>query len=58
MLFQFPVTLRWGNKVVSEKVTWFEGESDESLNSNVYETANRLVAQHFPGETLDGGSTY
>ncbi|XP_037091413.1 deubiquitinating protein VCIP135-like [Pollicipes pollicipes] len=45
----FPVTLRWGNKVLSDKVVWFEGESDESRNSNVYETANRVVVKHFPG---------
>ena len=49
---QFPVTLRWGNKVIGEKVTWFEGESDPALNSNVYQTANQIIVKHFPGERL------
>lgn len=45
----FPITLEWNGAVVGEKVTWFQYESDISLNSNVYEVANKLVQKHFPG---------
>ncbi|XP_043221105.1 deubiquitinating protein VCPIP1-like [Amphibalanus amphitrite] len=45
----FPVTLRWGSRVIGEKVAWFEGESDPALNSNVYQTANQIIVKHFPG---------
>ena len=37
-------------RVVEETVTWFQDESDTSLNSNVYEIAQQLVQKHFPGE--------
>ncbi|XP_060086335.1 deubiquitinating protein VCPIP1-like [Ylistrum balloti] len=46
----FPVTLQWNGKVVEEKVSWFQYETDPSLNSNVFQVAQRLVQQHFPGE--------
>ena len=31
-------------------MTWFEDESDPTLNSNVYEIAQLLVQKHFPGK--------
>ncbi|KAK3576161.1 hypothetical protein CHS0354_039827 [Potamilus streckersoni] len=45
-----PITLQWGGKVISEKVAWFQYESDPGLNSNVYDVAQALVQKHFPGE--------
>lgn len=44
------MSLEWGGKSIKENVYWFEHESDESLNSNVYEVAGKLVQNHFPGE--------
>ena len=35
--------------MVAEKVVWFQYESVDSLNSNVFEVAQKLVQQHFPG---------
>ena len=35
---------------MEEEVTWFEDESDPTLNSNVYEIAQQLVQKHFPGK--------
>nr|XP_060631395.1 deubiquitinating protein VCPIP1 [Anolis sagrei ordinatus] len=46
----FPITLEWGGRVVRETVYWFQYESDQSLNSNVYDVAMKLVTKHFPGE--------
>ncbi|KAL3842550.1 hypothetical protein ACJMK2_020546 [Sinanodonta woodiana] len=44
------IVLQWGGKVISEKVAWFQYESDPDLNSNVYDVAQALVQKHFPGE--------
>lgn len=44
-----PIVLEWGPKVIKEKVTWFQNESDPLLNSNVYTVASSLVQKHFPG---------
>ncbi|XP_033752592.1 deubiquitinating protein VCIP135-like [Pecten maximus] len=46
----FPVTLQWNGKVVEEKVSWFQYEADPSMNSNVFQVAQKLVQKHFPGE--------
>ncbi|TRY66308.1 hypothetical protein DNTS_024307 [Danionella cerebrum] len=46
----FPITLEWGGRVVRETVYWFQYELDQTLNSNVYDVAMRLVTKHFPGE--------
>ena len=50
LLHRIPVSLEWGGKNIKESVYWFQHESDESSNSNVYEVAGRLVQNHFPGE--------
>ncbi|GFO30372.1 deubiquitinating protein vcip135-like [Plakobranchus ocellatus] len=44
------VLMEWGGKTVKSVVPWFQGEEDESLNSNVYAMAQDLVQTHFPGE--------
>lgn len=36
--------------MVGEKVYWFQNESDPSLNSNVFEVAQKIVQKHFPGQ--------
>ncbi|XP_069134071.1 deubiquitinating protein VCPIP1-like [Argopecten irradians] len=46
----FPVTLQWSGKVVEEKVAWFQYETDPTMNSNVFQVAQKLVQKHFPGE--------
>ena len=47
---RFPISLEWNGKVVSERVIWFQYESDPSLNSNVFEVAQGMVQKHFPGK--------
>ncbi|XP_005099775.2 deubiquitinating protein VCIP135 [Aplysia californica] len=44
------VRMDWGGKVVEEFVYWFQDESDPTLDSNVYQMAQDLVHEHFPGE--------
>lgn len=46
----FPISLEWNGQVVAEKVVWFQYETDDSLNSNVFEVAQKMVQKHFPGE--------
>ncbi|XP_052065392.1 deubiquitinating protein VCPIP1-like [Mytilus californianus] len=46
----FPISMEWNGEVVAEKVMWFQYESNDSLNSNVFEVAQKLVQKHFPGE--------
>lgn len=46
----FPISMEWNGEVVTEKVVWFQYESDITLNSNVFEVAHKLVQKHFPGE--------
>ncbi|XP_053384067.1 deubiquitinating protein VCPIP1-like [Mercenaria mercenaria] len=46
----FPISLQWGGKSVTEKIAWFQYESDPTLNSNVFEVAQSVVQKHFPGE--------
>ncbi|KAL4225382.1 Deubiquitinating protein [Mactra antiquata] len=46
----FPISLQWGGKLVTEKIAWFQFESDPTLNSNVFEVAQSVVQKHFPGE--------
>lgn len=41
--------MEWNGEVVTEKVVWFQYESDITLNSNVFEVAHKLVQKHFPG---------
>lgn len=45
----FPISMEWNGEVVTEKVVWFQYESDITLNSNVFEVAHKLVQKHFPG---------
>ncbi|XP_013409530.1 deubiquitinating protein VCIP135 [Lingula anatina] len=45
-----PLVLEWNGKVIPEKVYWFQHEEDSSLNSNVFDVAQRVVQKHFPGE--------
>ena len=47
---RFPISLEWGGQTISETVNWFQYEEDPTLNSNVYDVAEKLVQQHFPGE--------
>lgn len=46
---QITVSLEWNSKVVKDTVSWFQHESDASLNSNVYTVASEVVNKHFPG---------
>lgn len=46
----FPIELHWAGKTVTEKIAWFQYESDPTLNSNVFEVAQSVVQKHFPGE--------
>ncbi|XP_060561991.1 deubiquitinating protein VCPIP1-like isoform X2 [Ruditapes philippinarum] len=46
----FPISLQWGGQSVTEKIAWFQHESDPTLNSNVFEVAQSVVQKHFPGE--------
>lgn len=46
---QIPIILEWNDKVIHEVVTWFQNESDPTLNSNVYEVSAEVVQKHFPG---------
>lgn len=46
---RFPISMEWNGEVVTEKVVWFQYESDITLNSNVFEVAHKLVQKHFPG---------
>ena len=48
--YRFPISLEWGGTTISETVNWFQYEEDPTLNSNVYDVAEKLVQQHFPGE--------
>ncbi|WAR01801.1 VCIP1-like protein [Mya arenaria] len=45
-----PVSLHWGGKTVTEEIAWFQSETDNTLDSNVFEVAQNLVQKHFPGE--------
>lgn len=45
-----PLSLTWNGKTVSLDVLWFQYESDPSRNSNVYQVANKVVNDNFPGE--------
>ena len=45
-----PLSLSWGGKTISLDVHWFQYESDPSRNSNVYQVANKVVSDQFPGE--------
>lgn len=49
--------MEWNGEVVSEKVVWFQYESDITLNSNVFEVAQKLVQKHFPGIYTSAWST-
>ena len=44
--------MEWNGQVVSEKVAWFQYESDDSCNSNVFQVAQKIVQKHFPGIVL------
>ena len=44
--------MEWNGQVVSEKVAWFQYETDNSYNSNVFEVAQKMVQKHFPGIVL------
>lgn len=47
--FSFPISMEWNGEAVAEKVVWFQHETDDSLNSNVFEVAQKMVQKHFPG---------
>ena len=47
---RLPLKLTWGAKTVQVVIYWFQYESDPERNSNVYEVAQKCVADHFPGE--------
>ena len=47
---RFPISLQWGGQSVTEKIAWFQHESDPTLNSNVFEVAQSVVQKHFPGK--------
>ncbi|XP_074660293.1 deubiquitinating protein VCPIP1-like [Tubulanus polymorphus] len=44
------VSLEWNGEKVEETVYWWQFESNPSLNSNVFDIAQKLVQKHFPGE--------
>ena len=48
----YPISMEWNGQVVSEKVAWFQYETDNSCNSNVFEVAQKMVQKHFPGIVL------
>ena len=50
MLFRVPLTLTWKNISKKIDIFWFQYESDPSRNSNVYEVAQKVVNDNFPGE--------
>jgi hypothetical protein len=45
----FTTTLPHRDKMVKVTVYFAEGESDPSLNSNVYDIVQKLMLEHFPG---------
>ena len=45
-----PLTLTWKNISKKIDIHWFQYESDPSRNSNVYEVAQKVVNDNFPGE--------
>ena len=45
-----PLTLTWKNISKKIDIYWFQYESDPSRNSNVYEVAQKVVNDNFPGE--------
>ena len=45
-----PLTLTWKNISKKIDIFWFQHESDPSRNSNVYEVAQKVVNDNFPGE--------
>jgi hypothetical protein len=50
VLFRVPLTLTWKNISKKIDIHWFQYESDPSRNSNVYEVAQKVVNDNFPGE--------
>ena len=48
--FRVPLTLTWKNLSKKIDIYWFQHESDPSRNSNVYEIAQKVVNDNFPGE--------
>ena len=47
---KIPVTLEWTGVTKHDYVFWFQNEADQSLNSNAFEIAQKLVQKYFPGE--------
>ena len=47
---RIPLSLTWNGKVESGMAHWFQFESDTERNSNVFQVANKIVSDKFPGE--------
>nr|CAD7438212.1 unnamed protein product [Timema bartmani] len=45
-----PVVLSWAGRVITERMPWFQNESNSYVNSNAFQMASFLVHKHFPGE--------
>ncbi|CAH1389098.1 unnamed protein product [Nezara viridula] len=43
----FTLELNWNGIDLRERIVWFEGESDESLNSSLYDTAANIIRNKF-----------
>ena len=50
LFFRVPLTLTWKNISKKIDIYWFQYESDPARNSNVYEVAQKVVNDNFPGE--------
>ena len=46
---QIPIKLEWEDEEIDDVVSWFQHESDPSLNSNAFALAQQKVQEHFPG---------
>ena len=47
---KIAVVLEWTGLTKNDFVYWFQHESNDALNSNAFELAQKVVQKHFPGE--------
>ena len=50
LLYRIPLSLTWANQTVQLTVHWFQRESDPERNSNVYDIAQKVINEQFPGK--------
>lgn len=49
---KLSISFEWKSRFIVEEVSWFQDESDPTLNSDPYQIAAFIIHKHFPGMSL------